>query len=54
MLDQELYSIRKDLLGLEENLQQDGINYAGLLLIGSSFYLFGEGDMKVQLFVIFM
>ena len=49
MLDQELYSIRKDLLGLEENLQQDGINYAGLLLIGSSFYLFGEGDMKVQL-----
>lgn len=49
LLEQELHSIRKDLLGLEGDAQRDGINYGGLLLTGSSFFLFGEGNVKVQL-----
>lgn len=60
LLERELHEIRKELLerglhGLRKNLpgqkdsQQNRIDYGGILLTGSSFYLFGEGAVKVQL-----
>lgn len=49
LLEQELYSIRKELLCPKGDSRRDGINYGGLLLTGNSFYLFGEGNVKVQL-----
>lgn len=49
LLEPELRGIREELQGLKSDLQQGVLNYGGLLLIGSNFYLFGEGDMRVQL-----
>lgn len=49
LLEPELQGIQGELQGLESDLQQGTLNYGGLFLIGSSFYLFGKGDIKVQL-----
>lgn len=48
LLERELHDIRKELPN-QKDLRQNRINYGGILLTGSSFFLFGEGDVKVQL-----
>ena len=49
LLEPELRGIREELQGPKSDLRQGVLNYGGLLLTGSNFYLFGEGDTRVQL-----
>lgn len=49
LLEPELRHIQKELAARETESAADMPDYAGLLLIGSRFYLFGEGEVTVQL-----
>ena len=49
LLEPELGRIRRELTAQEANVPADAPDYGGLLLIGSRFYLFGEGEVMVQL-----
>jgi len=48
MPGREAHGIRREMPGREDS-HCGRIDYGGLLLTGSSFYLFGEGDVRVQL-----
>ncbi|MCI9072489.1 MAG: hypothetical protein HFH80_06695 [Lachnospiraceae bacterium] len=49
LLEPELAGIRRELRTGGRDARGEDLSYGGLLLAGSSFYLFGEGDMKAQL-----
>lgn len=49
LLEPELRRIRKELMAQEAESAAETLDYGGMLLIGSRFYLFGEGDVMVQL-----
>ncbi len=49
-MEPELHGIRRELLEPElHGIQREELSYGGLLLAGSSFYLFGEGDIRARL-----
>lgn len=49
LLEPELRRIRGELTAQIAELAAETLDYGGMLLIGSRFYLFGEGDVMAQL-----
>ncbi len=48
LLEREVHGLLRELTG-GGDAQRDRIHYGGLLLTGNSFYLFGQGDVRVRL-----